>query len=170
MYPITLCLTPFTCHQDPVKQKRGRGRPARPHPRPPQAERTTERCVYNSGHKVYDPQVPPTVIRPQDDATTSQPYPRGRCQLLKLRPTGSSGGGEGQRLPPEASLDKSPTKGRVLPGGHPQQDFNQGREGKKFVFLSFFFFYHTKMLRILNLLILSALLVKGRKLQGCSGR
>lgn len=41
--------------------------------------------------------------------------------------------GRAGHLPPEASLDKPPTKGQVLPGGHPQQDFNPGREGKEFV-------------------------------------
>lgn len=75
------------------------------------------------------------MIRPQDDAaTTSQSHPRGRRQLLQLRPMGSSGGGErAGRLPPEASLDKPPTVGRVLPGGHPNRTSTRGGRGKNLV-------------------------------------
>lgn len=81
----------------------------------------------------------------------------------------SSGGGGGPVISHQKQVWTSPHKEQVLPGGHPQQDFNQGGRGKNLSFC-LFFFNHTKMLHILNLLTLSALLVKGRKLQGCSGR
>lgn len=161
--------TPFTCHQEPVKQEEG----ARASSQAPlQASRRPSarlRCVYNSGHTVYDPQVPPTVLRPQDDATTSQPYPGGRCQLPKWRPVSSSGGG-GRSVVSHQKQEsgQAPHQGTGASGRPPPTGL-QPREGGEKICLLSFFFYHTKML-LLNWLILSALSVKGRKLQGCSSR
>lgn len=131
---------------------------SRPHPRPPggQVHPTATRCTTR---------VPPTLFRPQDDATTmSQPQPRGRCPLLKLCPMGSSGEAGGPVVSHQNQVWTGPHQGTGAPGRPPQQDFNLGRTGKKFSFL--FFSFLTKMLLILHLLILSVLLVKGEEVAG----
>lgn len=94
----------------------------------------------------------------------SQPQPRGRCPLLKLCPMGSLGEAGGPVISHQKQVWTSPHQGTGAPRRPPQQDFNLGRTGKKFSFS--FFFYHTKMLLILNLLILSVLLVTGEEVAG----
>lgn len=113
-----------------------RGRPAGPHPRPPggQVHPTATWCTTR---------VPPTLFRPQDDATTmSQPQPRGRCPLLKLCPMGSLGEAGGPVISHQKQVWTSPHQGTGAPRRPPQQDFNLGRTGKKFSFSFFFFLPH----------------------------
>lgn len=66
----------------------------------------SSRRLLSSKSQVHKRDPVTTIIKPQDDASAmSHPHPRGRCQLLKPCPMGSSGGGqEGLSSPQGACL------------------------------------------------------------------
>lgn len=102
-----------------------------------------------SGHRMMLP--PRHSLSPGDGARY------GSCVLWAPRARR-----EGRSSPTRTRSGQAPTKGWVLPGGHPNRTLIwEGRE-RSFLFFSFL----TKMLLILHLLILSVLLVKGEEVAG----